>query len=237
LRLSILIPAYYEQSTIADVVRLVRAVELESMGIQKEIIVCDDGSADQTGAEVTRAAEGDPRVQLVRHTENRGKGAAIRTALAHATGDVCLIQDADLEYSVDDYRALMQPMLDGADVVYGSRFRHRSWPEGMHTANYVANRILTTTANVLYGHHITDEATAFKVFRTDILKSLALECDGFEFCPEVTAKLGRRKIKIVEVPIRYTGHNLEQGKKIRWTDGVKAFATLVKYRFSAGKPR
>lgn len=231
MRLSILIPAYYEQSTIADVIRLVRAVDLESMGIQKEIIVCDDGSADQTGAEVTRAAEGDPRVRLVAHSENRGKGAAIRTALAHATGDVCLIQDADLEYSVDDYRALMQPMLEGADVVYGSRFQQKRWPEGMHAANFVANKILTTTANVLYGHHITDEATAFKVFRTDILKSLALECDGFEFCPEVTAKLGRRKITIVEVPIRYTGRNLEQGKKIRWTDGVKAFATLWKYRF------
>src|SRR5262249_16438961 len=130
-RLSILIPAYYEQSTIGDVVRLVREVELESMGIEKEIVICDDGSGDKTAAEVEAAAQGDPRVHLVRPTRNRGKGAAIRTALLHATGEVCLIQDADLEYCVDDYRALMRPMLEGADVVYGSRFRYRKWPEGM----------------------------------------------------------------------------------------------------------
>jgi dolichol-phosphate mannosyltransferase len=234
-RLSILIPAYYEQSTIADVVRLVRKVELEPLGIDKEIIVCDDGSADGTAAEVTRAADGDPRVRLVRHAKNRGKGAAIRTALAHATGEVCLIQDADLEYCVDDYRALLEPMLAGADVVYGSRFRHRSWPSGMHLANFAANKLLTWAANALYGHRISDEATAFKVFRTEILRSLALESDGFEFCPEVTAKLGLRNIRIVEVPIRYTGRNLDAGKKIRWTDGFKAMATLVKYR--AHKPR
>ena len=230
-RLSILIPAYYEQSTIGEVVRMVRHVDLESLGIEKEIVVCDDGSGDRTAAEVEQGAEGDPRVRLVRHVANRGKGAAIRTALAHATGDVCLVQDADLEYSVDDYRALMEAMLAGADVVYGSRFQHKSWPEGMHVANFIANKLLTTAANVLYGHHITDEATSFKVFRTEILRALALEQDGFEFCPEVTAKLGRRKIRIVEVPIRYTGRDAAAGKKVRWTDGFKAMATLVKYRW------
>jgi dolichol-phosphate mannosyltransferase len=233
MRLSILIPAYYEQATIGEVVRLVRKVEIESLGIEKEIIVCDDGSGDSTAAEVERAAEGDPRVVLVRHTTNHGKGAAIRTALKRATGEACLIQDADLEYSIDDYHALLQPFLKGADAVYGSRFLSRSWPKGMRVANFLANRLLTTTANLLFGHNITDEATAFKLIRTDLLRSLALKCDGFEFCPEVTAKLGRRGARIVEVPIYYNARGISAGKKIRWTDGVKAMATLVKYRFRA----
>jgi glycosyltransferase involved in cell wall biosynthesis len=235
-RLSILIPAYYEQSTIGDVIRLVRAVELESLGIEKEIIVCDDGSGDHTAREVERAADGDPRVRLVRHAENRGKGAAIRTALEHATGEVCLVQDADLEYSVDDYRALMEPMLGGADVVYGSRFRFRSWPEGMHVANFICNKVLTGTSNLLYRHDITDEATAFKVFRTEILRGLELERDGFEFCPEVTAKLGLRGVRIQEVAIRYTGRDAAAGKKVRWTDGVKALVTLLQYRLPGRLP-
>jgi glycosyltransferase involved in cell wall biosynthesis len=230
MRLSILIPAYYEQATIGEVVRLVRKVEIESLGIEKEIIVCDDGSGDSTAAEVERAAEGDTRVVLVRHTTNHGKGAAIRTALKRATGEACLIQDADLEYSIDDYRALLQPLLKGADVVYGSRFLARPWPKGMRVANFLANKILTMTTNLLFGHNITDEATGFKLLRTDLLRSLALECDGFEFCPEVTAKLGRLGIRIVEVPIYYNARSASAGKKIRWTDGVKALATLVKYR-------
>jgi glycosyltransferase involved in cell wall biosynthesis len=233
MRLSILIPAYYEQSTIGDVIRLVRDVEIESFGVEKEIIVCDDGSGDSTADEAERAAEGDPRVVLVRHDTNHGKGAAIRTALKRATGEACLIQDADLEYSIDDYRALLPPLLRGADVVYGSRFLASSWPTGMRVTNFLANKILTTTANLLFGHKITDEATAFKLFRTDILRSLALECNGFEFCPEVTAKLGRRGIRIVEAPINYNARSVSAGKKIRWTDGVKALATLVKYRFQA----
>jgi dolichol-phosphate mannosyltransferase len=183
-----------------------------------------------------RMAE-DPRIRLVCHERNRGKGAAIRTALADARGDYSLIQDADLEYEVSDYPALLAAVNAGADVVYGSRFLNGARPAGMHTANYVANRILTRSANLLYGLSITDEATCFKVFRTDLLRSLDLRCEGFEFCPEVTAKLGRRRISIAEVPIHYRARNVAEGKKVRWTDGVEAMWVLVTERLRRDRSR
>jgi glycosyltransferase involved in cell wall biosynthesis len=230
LRLSILIPAYQEEATIAEVIRRVRAVDTESLGIDKEIVVVDDGSRDGTMAEIRRAKDGDVRVVALQHERNRGKGAAIRTALAAATGDVCLVQDADLEYEVDDYKTMLAPLAADAQVVYGSRFRHRRWPAGMKLANFVANRMLTLAANVLFKSGITDEATCFKLFRTDLLRALELECNGFDFCPEVTAKLGLRGVRIVEVPIRYSARSVSAGKKVRWTDGVQALATMVRYR-------
>ena len=228
--LSIIIPAYGEEATIGEVLRRVVAVDTESQGFEKEIIVCDDGSSDSTAAVVEEVARAEPRVRLVVHPENRGKGAAIRTALAEARGDYSLIQDADLEYEVDDYPALLEAVNAGAHVVYGSRFLERRVPQGMKLPNLVANRLLTTTANLLYGLGITDEATCFKVFRTDLLRSLELTCEGFEFCPEVTAKLGRRKITIAEVPVHYRARNVEEGKKVRWTDGFEAMWVLVKHR-------
>lgn len=172
--LSVLIPAYQEEGSIAEVLRRVCAIDTESFGFEKEIIVCDDGSADRTAALVEQAAAGDARIRLVRHPQNRGKGAAIRSALEHAQGDYCLIQDADLEYEVSDYPAILMPLHDGADVVYGSRFLARRHPEGMRLPNLMANRILTFTANLLFGLSITDEATCFKAFRTDLLRSLRL---------------------------------------------------------------
>lgn len=232
--LSILIPAYQEEATIDEILRRVLSADTESLGFDKEVLVCDDGSSDRTAAIAEAAAARDGRVRVVRHPENRGKGAAIRTALDAARGDYVLIQDADLEYEVADYPALLGEVARGADVVYGSRFLANPRPTGMKTANFVANRILTTTANLLYGMSITDEATCFKVFRTDLLRELDLTCTGFEFCPEVTAKLGRRKIKIVEVPISYTARAIEEGKKVRWTDGVEAMWVLVKHRFGKG---
>jgi dolichol-phosphate mannosyltransferase len=230
--LSILIPAYQEEATIDEILRRVAAVDTEGLGFDKEVIVCDDGSADRTFERASAFAATDPRVKVVKHDENQGKGAAIRTALAAARGDYVLIQDADLEYEVSDYPALLGEVARGADVVYGSRFLANPRPDGMKTANFIANRILTTTANLLYGLSITDEATCFKVFRTDLLRDLQLECTGFEFCPEVTAKLGKRKVKIVEVPIAYTARAIEEGKKVRWTDGVEAMWVLVKHRLS-----
>ncbi|HTM21170.1 MAG TPA: glycosyltransferase family 2 protein [Kofleriaceae bacterium] len=230
MRLSIIIPAFQEERTIGEVLRRVRQVPTEALGFDKEILVCDDGSTDGTVAEVDKVAAEDRRVILVRHPHNRGKGAAIRTALDAATGDYTLIQDADLEYEVDDYPALLRPLLDGAEVVYGSRFAAKSHPDGMRRSNFLANRILTTTANLLYGVHITDEATCFKVFRTDLLRSLDLTCTRFEFCPEVTAKLGLRKVPIVEVPIQYRARTNAEGKKVRWTDGFEAMWTLVRHR-------
>jgi dolichol-phosphate mannosyltransferase len=228
--LSVLIPAYQEEGSIAEVLRRVGAVDTESLGFDKEIIVCDDGSADRTATLIEQAAAADPRIRLVRHPQNRGKGAAIRSALEHASGDYCLIQDADLEYEVTDYPAILEPLRDGADVVYGSRFLARRHPEGMRLPNLVANRILTTTANLLFGLSITDEATCFKAFRTDLLRSLGLVCTGFEFCPEVTAKLGNRGVRIVEVPISYSARDVAAGKKVRWTDGFEAMWVLLKHR-------
>jgi len=228
--LSILIPAYREQATIAEILRRVAAIDTTAVGFDKEVIVCDDGSDDDTFAIATAAAAADPTIRVVKHDRNQGKGAAIRTALAAARGDYCLIQDADLEYEVSDYPALLRPAAAGAEVVYGSRFLANPRPTGMATANFIANRMLSTTANLLYGLSITDEATCFKLFRTDLLRSLDLECTGFEFCPEVTAKLGRRGIPIVEVPIAYTARALADGKKVRWTDGVEAMWVLLKHR-------
>jgi glycosyltransferase involved in cell wall biosynthesis len=233
LRLSILIPAYHEERTIAEVLEKVASVDTRALGFDKEIIVCDDGSRDRTPEEIERILPRVPELKLIRHPANRGKGAAIRTALEHATGEYVLIQDADLEYEVSDYPAILEAVKRGADVVYGSRFLKRRIPEGMHPANFIANKILTTTANLLYGHGITDEATCFKVLRTDLLRELDLECERFEFCPEVTAKLGKRKVKIVEVPISYRARDVESGKKVRWTDGFEAMWVLVKYRFKS----
>jgi glycosyltransferase involved in cell wall biosynthesis len=228
--LTIIIPAYQEEQTIGEVLRRVASVDTETLGFEKEILICDDGSRDRTVEIVGQAAARDPRIRLVRHARNRGKGAAIRTALAHARGDYVLIQDADLEYEVDDYPALMRRVKDGARVVYGSRFRLTDRPQGMRTQNLLANRILTITANLLYGVDITDEATCFKVFETDLLRSLDLQCEGFEFCPEVTAKLGKAKVAIAEVPVHYRARSLEEGKKVRWTDGVEAMWVLIKHR-------
>jgi len=229
--LSILIPAYQEEATIAEILRRVAAVDTESLGFTKQVVVCDDGSTDRTAAIAAEQVAADPRITLVRHDHNQGKGAAIRTALAAATGEYCLVQDADLEYDVADYPALLREVQRGARVVYGSRFLTTPRPTGMRTANYVANRMLTVSANLLYGLSISDEATCFKLFETKLLRDLALTCTGFEFCPEVTAKLGRRKIPIVEVPIAYSARAIEEGKKVRWTDGVEAMWVLVKNRF------
>lgn len=236
MRLSILIPAYQEEATISEILRRVAAIDTEALGFTKQIVVCDDGSTDRTAALARAAAAADPRITVVRHEHNRGKGAAIRTALAAATGDYCLVQDADLEYEVSDYPALLREVQRGARVVYGSRFLANPRPTGMRTANLVANRMLTVTANLLFGLALSDEATCFKLFETALLRELELECTGFEFCPEVTAKLGRRKVPIVEVPISYTARAVEEGKKVRWTDGVEAMWVLVKQRLRKDRP-
>ncbi len=229
-RLSILIPAYHEEKTIAEVLRRVSSVDTRAVGFDKEIIVCDDGSQDGTSTQIQHIAAELGGIHLVVHPKNRGKGAAIRTALEHATGDYVLIQDADLEYEVSDYPAMLQAVNAGADAVYGSRFLARRRPEGMALPNFVANRMLTVAANVLFQHGITDEATCFKIVRTDILRDLDLECERFEFCPEVTAKLGLKKVKIVEVPIAYHARSVADGKKVGWTDGFEAMWVLLKHR-------
>jgi glycosyltransferase involved in cell wall biosynthesis len=220
-RLSVVIPVYNERETIEEALRRVKTVPLE-----KEIIVVDDASTDGSLELLAR----DPEIRLLRHPENRGKGSAIRTALAAVTGDVVIIQDADLEYDPDDYPALVGPIRRGdARVVYGSRFL-QGRPR-MRWTNLLCNRLLALAANLLYGAGITDEATCYKVFDAALLRELPLVCRRFEFCPEVTARLRRRGIAIHEVPIRYTARTFDAGKKIRAWDAVEAFWTLLRYRF------
>ncbi len=227
--LSIIIPIYNEERTIAQVLGEIAQVALE--GITKEIIAIDDGSTDRSAQIVQQFAERSPLdVNLVASPENRGKGAAIRLGLEHISGDIVLIQDADIEYNPQDYPRLLAPILSGqAQVVYGTRFHRKI--KGMALPNRLANWILPRLANLLYGTAITDEATAYKVFDAEVIKSLDLKCVRFEFCPEVTAKVARAGYQIHEVPISYQPRSTQGGKKIRWTDGVVAIWTLIKYRF------
>jgi glycosyltransferase involved in cell wall biosynthesis len=232
MKLSVIIPVYNEESTIGELLEQVLAVD-----IPKEVIVVDDGSRDSTIEIVRRkAAATDQVVQVHTNEVNVGKGAAIRRALLHVTGDIVLIQDADLELDPKEYHMLIAPFKSGvADVVYGSRFKDRGYfwyyrqiPFFSRFANWVG----ALTVRLFWpGSHITDEATAYKVFRADLIKSLPLKCNGFEFCPEVTARILNRGIKIREVPITYHPRTVAEGKKMSWRDGVKAFWTLFKYRF------
>jgi dolichol-phosphate mannosyltransferase len=229
-RISVIIPVYNEFRTFRQVLERVRQAPLPE-GCSKEIIVIDDGSTDGT-AQVLRENTRAGIIVSHRSTENLGKGAAIRTGIALASGDIVLIQDGDLEYDPNDYARILEPILIGrADIVYGSRFLGE--PVGMALKNRVANRILTVVANLLYDARLTDEATAYKAFRTPVLRELHLECRRFEFCPEVTAKIRRLGHRIYEVPIHYNARGIAEGKKIRPRDGLSALWTLVKYRFAS----
>lgn len=228
MKISVIIPVYNEFPTFRQVLDRVRRAPLPE-GCSKEIIVIDDGSTDGT-AQVLREQARAGIVISYRSTENLGKGAAIRAGIALASGDIVLIQDGDLEYDPNDYVRILEPIVNGrADIVYGSRFLGE--PVGMAWKNRMANRILAAAANLLYGARITDEATAYKAFRTSVLRELHLECRRFEFCPEVTAKMRRLGYAIQEVPIHYNARGIAEGKKIRARDGFRALWTLVKYRF------
>ena len=231
MRVSILVPVYQEENTVGELLARVIACDVASAGFEREILVCDDGSTDGTAAVIARFAGELPDVRVFTHATNHGKGAAIRTMLAHVTGDAVLVQDADLEYEVDDALALLQRFGEGHDAVYGSRFLTSARPAGMRIENWVANRMLTLTANWLYGHRLTDEATCLKLVRTSLLKRMDLQARGFEFCPEVTAKLGRMGVRIEEVPVRYRARNAAGGKKVRYQDGFVAMAVLLKHRW------
>lgn len=224
---SVIVPAYNEQDTIEEVVRRLIALPLD-----KEVIVVDDGSTDRTPQILAQLAD---RVTVVRNPDPGGKGKAIRAGLRHASGQVVVIQDADLEYVPEEIYLVTEPVVNGrAWVAYGSRFT-----KGMHPSmawpNKVVNRLLAMMTRVLYRQRITDEATCYKAIRRDLLDRMELECERFEFCPEVTAKASRLGKKIIEVPISYEPRSVKAGKKIRWTDGVEAIWTLIRYRF--WKPR
>ncbi len=194
-----------------------------------ETIVVDDASTDNT-AELVQ--EFGTCLKLIRHERNRGKGAAIRTALGVATGDVIVIHDADLEYDARDLPALIEPIATGsAKAVFGTRFKYGAKPMGMKLQNLIANKILVIAANLLFRGAISDEATCYKAIRTDVLRAMNLKAERFEFCPEVTAKLLRARQRIAEVPVRYQARTVAEGKKIHWYDGLEAIWTLIKYRF------
>lgn len=224
---SIVIPVYNEFRSLPKVLERVMAAELPH-GCEREIIVVNDGSTDGT-MELLEQYRDAGAVRVHDSVLNFGKGAAVRVGIARATGDIILIQDGDLEYDPHDYAKLLAPLVDGsADIVYGSRFAGQL--QNMRWSNWLANKILTFSANLLYNAGITDEATAYKAFRADVLRRVKLRCLRFEFCPEVTGKLRRLGYDIHEVGISYNGRGIADGKKIRWRDGVHALWTLVRYR-------
>ena len=235
MKLSVIVPVFNEADTIAELIDRVLAVELDS--VEREIIVVNDGSTDETHEVLERVSrECSNVVRVYHHERNRGKGAAVRTALEHASGDVVITQDADLEYDPQDYPRLLA-LFDApnVNVVYGSRNLRKnprsSW------SFYWGGRLVSLVANLLYGSELTDEATGYKLLRADLMRALDLESEGFEFCPEVTGKLLRRGIKIHEVPISYRPRGLDEGKKISWWDGLEAIFTLLKYRFTRAEDR
>ena len=224
MKLSVIIPVYNEKETIETILGRVARVRLP---VDKEIIVVDDGSTDGTGDILNKTRI--KNVVIVSHAVNQGKGAAVKTGLDSASGDIILIQDGDLEYDPEDYPSLIRPILDKKTrVVYGSRIMGHN--KASYFRYYWGGRFLSLLANRVYGIHITDEPTCYKVFDAGLLKSLELECKGFEFCPEVTAKVSRLGEAILEVPIAYMPRSIQEGKKIRWVDGLIAIWVLVKYR-------
>lgn len=222
--LSVLIPAYNEINNIEKIIE-----KIGEINIPKEIIIVDDGSTDGTREILNRIKK--DSLKVVFHEKNQGKGGAIRTAIHHASGDVIIIQDADLEYDPQDYYKLIPLIESGQEkVVYGSRFLNKQ-NKHSYFSFFLGGQVVTWITNILYLQNLTDEPTCYKVFDAKLLKSIKLNCTGFEFCPEVTAKVAKLGYKIPEVPINYFPRSISEGKKINWKDGVEAIWVLVKYRF------
>jgi glycosyltransferase involved in cell wall biosynthesis len=227
MKLSIIIPVYNEEKTILEILSKIDEVKISP---EKEIIIVDDGSKDKTREILSRINGRSKNKKIIFHDKNYGKGHAILTGLKHASGQIILIQDADLEYDPNDYSKLIAPIINKkAKVVYGSRNLRDNKRSAI--SFYLGGRFLSFLANLLYGTKITDEATCYKVFRADIIKNIDLKCEKFEFCPEVTAKVAKKGINILEVPISYYPRGKKQGKKIKWKDGIEAIWALIKYRF------
>jgi len=223
MKLSVIIPVYNEKATLVTIIDRVLAVPLE-----KEVIAVDDFSSDGS-REILKNLDR-PGLMKVFHEKNKGKGAAIRTGIQYVSGDVVIIQDADLEYDPNEYLKLIEPIKSGsADVVYGSRFSGST--EKMTFAHMLGNKVLTITTNLLYGTKLTDMETCYKLIKAPLMKSFKLRANRFDFEPEITSKILKSGKRIVEVPITYEGRHWDEGKKITWKDGIAALWSLIKYRF------
>lgn len=227
--LSILMPVYNEAATLHEIIAKVEAVHLGD--VRKELIIVDDGSKDGT-RDVLKSLAETSKHKIYFHGQNMGKGAALRTALHYAEGDIILIQDADLEYDPAEYVELIKPILEGrADVVYGSRLTGGKVARAFNFWHLLGNKMLTFVTNILYNATLTDMETCYKVFRADVVKNIQIKSNKFDFEPEITAKILKRKYKLYEMPISYYGRDFDEGKKITWKDGFGAIWALVKYRF------
>jgi len=228
--LSVVMPVFNEAATVADVVKTV----LAQRPVQQLVIV-DDASSDGTWEKLQPLATGDSRIKLARHEVNQGKGAALRTGIAHATAPVVIIQDADLEYDPSEYHRLLAPILSGkADVVFGSRFTGSDAHRVLYYWHSVGNKMLTTLSNMATGVNMTDMETCYKTFRREVIQKIKIEENRFGFEPEITAKVARLKVRVYEVAISYSGRTYAEGKKIGWRDGAHALWCIFKYNFLPG---
>lgn len=229
LKVSILIPVYNERTLVRRSLEQVLAAPLPE-GMERELVIVDDCSRDGTWEILREIAAANPCIRLFRHEVNQGKGAAVRTAIQHAEGDFCLIQDADLEYDPEEYPILLKPLLEGrADAVFGSRYLAGESRRVLPFWHTVINKTLTLISNVFSNIHVTDMETCYKVFRTDLLKSIPIRSNRFGFEPEITMKCAKRRLRIYEVPISYHGRTYEEGKKIGWKDGLQALGVILKF--------
>jgi len=231
MKLSIILPVYNEEHTITEIIDLVQEVRLLN-GIEKELIIIDDGSIDSTFEKIMQARNKFSNIKVIKHFRNKGKGAAVKKGVEIATGEIIIIQDADLEYDPWDFNALISPIIKGkARVVYGSRRLNKDNKKNSSFLFFIGGVFITWLFNILYFQRISDEPTCYKVFRAEIIKNIEIKEEGFNWEPEVSAKIARRGIEIHEVPISYNPRTTKQGKKINWKDGLEAAWTLFKYRF------
>ena len=229
MKLSILVPVYNERAVVERSLAQVLSAPLPE-DMDRELIIVDDCSTDGTSAILERLAASDARIRLIKHPVNRGKGSAVRTAIQHASGDFCIVQDADLEYDPSEYPRLLKPMLDGyADAVFGSRYLRGDQTRVLPFWHSMINKFLTLVSNMFCNLNVTDMETCYKLFRTDLLKSIPIRSDRFGFEPEITMKSAKRKLRIYEVPISYHGRTYEEGKKIGWKDGLKVFGVILHF--------
>jgi glycosyltransferase involved in cell wall biosynthesis len=236
-KLSVVVPVFNERGTIHQIVAAICAVPLDTVGLTKEIVIVDDYSADGTRDELKKL-EGQPGIRVLYHERNQGKGAALRTGFGAATGDLVIVQDADLEYDPREYPKLVQPILEGrADVVFGSRFAGGESHRVLYFWHSLGNKFLTLLSNMFTDLNLTDMETCYKVFRREVLQQITVEENRFGFEPEITAKVAKLRCRVYEVGISYAGRTYDEGKKIGWRDGLRAVWCIIKYNMGAPKGR